>query len=92
MATAPNVSAVKETVQQLGKGVGKAKASVSDAIEDGKMAVERYLKRGRFAAEDAVSEGVHRIRHNPVSSVALAFTAGVLSGFLVFCIRRCRKN
>jgi len=88
MVNASREFAAIETVQRLGKSADKAKAAVGDSIEDGKMAAERFLKRSRFAIEDAVAESVHGIRRNPLISVALAFTAGLISGFLVFCLRR----
>ena len=88
MVNASRESAALQTVQRLGKSADKARATVADAIEDGKMAAERILKRSRFAIEDAVAESVHGIRRNPAVSVALAFTAGLISGFLISCLRR----
>jgi ElaB/YqjD/DUF883 family membrane-anchored ribosome-binding protein len=74
---------VKETVQRVEKGVNNAKAAVSGKIEDGKIAAERLLKRGRYVVEDSVDQTLHKIKRNPVRSLALAFTAGAVLGFLV---------
>jgi len=74
---------IKETVQRVGKGVNKAKAAVSDKIEDGKLAAERLLKRGRYAVEDGIDQTLHKIKRSPVSSIALAFTAGAVFGLLL---------
>jgi len=92
MVNASRESAAIENVHRLGKSADKAKTAVADTIEDGKMAAERLLKRGRFVVEDNVAESVHRIRRNPVISVALAFTAGLISGFLVSYVRRPVRN
>jgi ElaB/YqjD/DUF883 family membrane-anchored ribosome-binding protein len=78
----------KEKVQLLAKSVDRAKAAVSDTIEDGKMAAERLLKRGRYAVEDTVEQRVHDIRRKPVKAVAVAFGSGMVVGFLIFCLRR----
>jgi len=77
----------KEKVQMLSKSVDKARAAVSDTIEDGKMAAERLMKRGRYAVEEAVEQKVHDIRRKPLKAVALAFTSGMAVGFLLFCLR-----
>jgi len=77
-----------ERVQLLAKSVDRAKAAVSDTIEDGKMAAERLLKRGRYAVEDTVEQRIHKIRRKPLKAVALAFTSGMVVGFLVSCLRK----
>jgi len=92
MVNASRESAAVESVHRLGRSADKVKMAVVDTIEDGKMAAERLLKRSRFAVEDAVAESVHGIRRNPVISVALAFTAGLISGLLVSYIRRPVRN
>ena len=76
----------KERIQLLTKSVDRAKAAVSDTIEDGKMAAERLLKRGRYAVQDTVEQRVHDIRCKPLKAVALAFTSGLGIGILVSCL------
>ena len=78
----------KEKVQLLAKNVDRAKAAVSDTVEDGKMAAERLLKRGRYAVEDTVEQQIHETRRKPLKAVALAFTSGMVVGFLVSCLRK----
>jgi len=87
-STSDELTAAKEKVQLLGKSVERAKAAVSDTIEDGKMAAERLLKRGRYAVEDSVVERIHQIRREPLKAVAVAFTSGLVVGFLVSCLRK----
>jgi len=69
--------------EKIEKGVNGLKAAVSETLEDGKMAAERLLKRGRYAVEDCMAETAHSIKHHPVSSLAIAFAAGAALGFLV---------
>ena len=78
----------KEKVQLLAKSIDRAKAAVSDTIEDGKMAAGRLLKRGRYSVEDTVEQRVHDIRRKPLWAVAVAFTSGIVVGFLVCCFRK----
>ena len=52
----------KQKVQLLAKNVDRAKAAVSETIEDGKLAAERLLKRGQYAIEDTVEQRIHDIR------------------------------
>ena len=88
MSTTSDELTAKEKVQLLAKNVDRAKAAVSDTIEDGKMAAERLLKRGRYAVENTLEQRIHEIRRKPMKAVALAFTSGLVVGFLVSCLRK----
>jgi ElaB/YqjD/DUF883 family membrane-anchored ribosome-binding protein len=66
-----------------GNIVGRAKAAISDKIEDGNIEAKRLLRRGRYAAEGAVEQSAHVIRRSPMRSVALAFSAGMMIGFVL---------
>jgi len=88
MSTISVALTAKEKLEHLAKNVDRAKAAVSDTIEDGKMAAERLLKRGRYAVEDSVEERIHQIRRKPLKAVAVAFTSGMVVGFLVSCLRK----
>jgi len=88
MSSTSDELTAKEKVQLLAKNVDRAKAAVSDTIEDGKMAAERLLKRGRYAVENALEQRIHEIRRKPMKAVALAFTSGLVVGFLVSCLRK----
>ena len=88
MASTCDELTAKERVQLLAKTADRARAAVSDKIEDGKMAAERLLKRGRYAVEDSVEERIHQIRRKPLKAVAVAFTSGMVVGFLVSCLRK----
>jgi ElaB/YqjD/DUF883 family membrane-anchored ribosome-binding protein len=73
----------KEVAKQIEKGVNDAKAAVAEKLEDGKVAAERLLKRGRYAVEDCMTETAHTIKRHPVTSIAIAFAAGAALGLLV---------
>ena len=88
MASTSDELTAKERVQPLAKTADRAKAAVSDKIEDGKMAAERLLKRGRDAVEDSVEDRIHQIRRKPLKAVAVAFTSGMVVGFLMSRLRK----
>jgi ElaB/YqjD/DUF883 family membrane-anchored ribosome-binding protein len=67
---------------QVGKAVNRAKAAVSEKIDDGRIAAERMFKRSRYAMEDGVDTAVRQVKRNPVSSVLVAFAAGAMVGLL----------
>ena len=80
---------------QVEKVVHRAKAAVSGKIgavsgkiEDGRIAAERMLKRGRYVVEDGVDTAVHQVKRNPVSSVLVAFAAGAMVGLLLLHLGR----
>jgi ElaB/YqjD/DUF883 family membrane-anchored ribosome-binding protein len=73
----------KQVAKQFEKGVSDAKAAVVEKLEDGKVAAERLLKRGRYAVEDCMTETAHTIKRHPVTSIAIAFAAGAALGLLV---------
>jgi len=74
---------VKKAAKRVEKGLNGWKATVSANLEDGKIAAERLLKRGRYALEDGIEETAHQIKRNPLGSVAVAFAAGAAMAFLV---------
>jgi ElaB/YqjD/DUF883 family membrane-anchored ribosome-binding protein len=74
------------------KGINDAKAAVSEKLDDGKIAAERLLKRGRYAFEDSVEETAHNIKRHPFGSVALAFAAGAALGLLMLAPHSAKKR
>lgn len=65
------------------EAIDKAKEAFFDKVEEGKIAGERFAKRGRYAAEDAIGEAAHAIKREPFKFLAFAFAAGAFLGFLV---------
>jgi ElaB/YqjD/DUF883 family membrane-anchored ribosome-binding protein len=43
---------------------------------------KRLAKRGRYAAEDLVDDAAHRIKRDPLRSVALGLAIGLCVGML----------
>jgi ElaB/YqjD/DUF883 family membrane-anchored ribosome-binding protein len=62
------------------------KAKLSQTVEDGVYKAKRLAKRGRYAAEDLVDETAHRIKRDPLRSIAvtfgIAFGLGALTAWL----------
>ena len=88
MATALDQLTIKDTLEQLGKSVEKAKELLSDTMEDSTASARRLIKRGRNAVEHATDQGTYAIRRRPYRSVGLAFSAGIALGFLIGLVRK----
>jgi len=73
----------EEIARRIEKGINEAKAAVSEKLEDGKIAVERLFRHGRYAMEDGLSELVHTVKRHPVSFLGIAFAAGAVFGILL---------
>ena len=74
-------------IAHLGEEASRVKSAVSDAVsdavEDGVLAARRAARRGYHAAEDLMDEAAYHVKRNPLGSVAIAFGAGTLIGWLV---------
>jgi hypothetical protein len=73
---------VKRTVARIDKGINMLSTALSEKIEQGKIRAGRLPKRVRYAAEDGAEQTIRRIKRYPVSSLAIAFTAGATLAFL----------
>jgi ElaB/YqjD/DUF883 family membrane-anchored ribosome-binding protein len=71
-----------ERVIQVGAEASRLKVKASHAVEDAMTEARRLAKRGRYAAEDLVDETAHRIKHDPLRSVAITFAVGLGIGAL----------
>jgi ElaB/YqjD/DUF883 family membrane-anchored ribosome-binding protein len=70
--------------------IDTARAAVSErlnpaleSLEQNMRDARRAMAHGRRAAEDLIDGATLRLRHHPVSSTALAVSAGVLAGCLL---------
>ncbi|HLG17879.1 MAG TPA: hypothetical protein VJH03_25785 [Blastocatellia bacterium] len=74
-------------IAQFGHEASRVKsavsASITDAVEDGAAAARRAVRRGAHAAEDLLDEAAHRVKRSPLRSVAIAFGAGALIGWVI---------
>ena len=92
MATAMNRIDTEELTHRFSGGLREAKATVSAKLEEGKTNVDRLVKRSCRALEDGIEETAHRVKRNPLSSVAIAFGAGLSVGALVLGAALAKKT
>ena len=86
-----NVLEKPATVEDALREVSKLRSMVSEAVEDGVRSANQAIKRGRYAAEDAIDEVKHTVKQKPMQAMGVVFAAGVLAGSFVTWIglRRC---
>jgi len=58
------------------------KTAASHAMEDAVTDAKRFANRGRYAAEDLMEDAAHRVKRDPLRSVALGFAVGLSVGAL----------
>jgi hypothetical protein len=60
----------------------RLKTAASYAVEDAVTEAKRFARRGRYAAEDLMEDAAHRVKRDPLRSVALGFLLGLSLGAL----------
>jgi ElaB/YqjD/DUF883 family membrane-anchored ribosome-binding protein len=60
----------------------RLKTAASHAVEDALTDAKRFARRGRYAAEDLMEDAAHRVKRDPLRSVALGFVLGLSIGAL----------
>jgi ElaB/YqjD/DUF883 family membrane-anchored ribosome-binding protein len=60
----------------------RLKTAASHAIEDAVTEAKRFAKRSCYAAEDLMEDAGHRVKRDPLRSVALGFAVGLAMGAL----------
>jgi ElaB/YqjD/DUF883 family membrane-anchored ribosome-binding protein len=73
---------VGERLMEVGGEVSRLKTEASQAVEEGVAAAGRLAKRSRYAAEDLIDDAAHRVKRDPLRSVALGFAIGFGLGAL----------
>ena len=68
------------TMGQFEKMAREAGTAMGNGIVDATRAVEQSVRKGRFAAEDAIDQTKLVIRRRPFQSLAVAFGGGVVVG------------
>jgi ElaB/YqjD/DUF883 family membrane-anchored ribosome-binding protein len=71
--------------ERLGEVRGEAsrlKTAASHAVEDAVTEAKRFARRGRYAAEDLMEDAAHRVKRDPLRSVAFGFALGLSIGAL----------
>ena len=64
----------------------RLKTAASHAVEDAVTEAKRFAKRSRYAAEDLIEDAGHRVKRDPLRSVALGFALGLAMGALAVWI------
>jgi ElaB/YqjD/DUF883 family membrane-anchored ribosome-binding protein len=67
---------------EAGGEVSRLKNEVSQAVEDGVVSARRLARRGRYAAEDLIDDAAHRVKRDPLRSVAIGLVIGFGLGAL----------
>ena len=73
---------IGERLIEVGGEVLRLKSEVSRAVEDGVVAARRLARRGRYATEDLIDDAAHRVKHEPLRSVAMGLAIGIGIGAL----------
>jgi ElaB/YqjD/DUF883 family membrane-anchored ribosome-binding protein len=78
-----------EKAMHVGEGLvgmrgeaSRLKTAASHAVEDAVTEAKRFAKRGRYAAEDLMEDAAHRVKRDPLRSVAFGFALGLSIGAL----------
>jgi hypothetical protein len=74
---------VGERLVELRDEASRLKTAASHAVEDAVTETKRFAKHGRYAAEDLMEDAAHRIKRDPLRSVAFGFALGISIGALV---------
>ena len=73
---------VGDHVAQAAGEISRLKDVASHAVEDAVTEAKRMAKRGRYAAEDWVGTAAHRIKRDPLRSIAVSWAIGLCVGML----------
>ena len=74
---------VGERLVELRDEASRLKTAASHAVEDAVTETKRFARRGRYAAEDLMEDAAHRVKRDPLRSVAFGFAIGLSIGALV---------
>ena len=66
-----------ERLAEVGDEASRLKTAASHAVEDAVTEVKRLAKRSRYAAEDLMEDAGHRVKRDPLRSVALGLAIGL---------------
>src|SRR5919108_6086619 len=71
-----------ERLVEMGGEASRLTAAASGAVEDAMTEAKRLAKRSRYAAEDLIKDAAHRVKRDPLRSVALGLAIGLGMGAL----------
>jgi ElaB/YqjD/DUF883 family membrane-anchored ribosome-binding protein len=73
---------IGERLVALRGEAARLKTAASHAVEDAATEAKRFARRGRYATEDLMEDAAHRVKRDPLRSVALGFAIGLSIGAL----------
>jgi ElaB/YqjD/DUF883 family membrane-anchored ribosome-binding protein len=73
-------------------GASRLKTVLEETVQDGVTATKRLAMRGRNALEDGAEQTAHRIKRDPLRSVAIACGIGFGLGVLGVWLASRRKS
>jgi ElaB/YqjD/DUF883 family membrane-anchored ribosome-binding protein len=73
---------VGERLVEVRGEAARLKTAASHAVEDAVTDAKRLAKRSRYAAEDLMEDAAHRVKRDPLRSVALGLAIGLGMGAL----------
>jgi ElaB/YqjD/DUF883 family membrane-anchored ribosome-binding protein len=73
---------VRDRLVEVGGEAARLKAAASQAVEDAVSEAKRLAKHSRYAAEDLMEDAAHRVKRDPLRSVALGLAIGLGMGAL----------
>ena len=73
---------VRDRLAEVGGEAARLKAAASHAVEDAVTEAKRFAKHSRYAAEDLMEDAAHRVKRDPLRSVALGLAIGLGMGAL----------
>jgi ElaB/YqjD/DUF883 family membrane-anchored ribosome-binding protein len=69
-----------QRLAEVGGEASRSKTAASHAVEDTMTEAKRLAKRSRYAAEDLMKDAAHRVKRDPLRSVALGLAIGLSMG------------
>ena len=67
---------VGERLMEAGGEISRLKTEASQAVEDTVTDAKWLAKRSRYAAEDLIDDAAHRVKRDPLRSVAMGLAIG----------------
>jgi hypothetical protein len=68
---------LEERLVELRGEAARLKTAASHAVEDAVTEAKRFARRGRYAAEDLMEDAAHRVKRDPLRSLAFGLALGL---------------
>ncbi|QQS48612.1 MAG: DUF883 family protein [Acidobacteriota bacterium] len=77
------IDAGSEQISQVGAEAERLRERAAKVVDEGVESARRAYRRGRHAAEDMLDETEHRIKRQPLESVAITLGVGLGLGAVI---------